>query len=229
MKIFGICASPRNNTTEYVLKNASLIIHSGDCIAITGHSGIGKSTLLKLLLSIYKPNSGNIMVKLKSEEEDFSLALDKNLRKIFSYVPQGNALLSGTIYEAVAFLQTNNSGFSELEKSKIKYACKVACADTFIEELENGYDTVIGERGAGLSEGQIQRLSIARAVYYNAQILLLDEATSALDEITEEKVLSNIKKMTDKTVLIVTHRRAAFSVCSRKISIENGKFIEKLS
>lgn len=228
IKIDNITFYYPNRTDEYVLKDASFTINKGDCIAITGRSGIGKSTLLKLLLSIYKPNSGDIKVGLEDMEgRTVSVPLDRYLRKLFSYVPQGNALLSGSIYEAVAFLTTDNDNISESEKEKIKYACKVACADVFVNELEKGYDTVIGERGMGLSEGQVQRLAIARAVYYDAPIVLLDEATSALDEITEKKVLFNLQEITDKTILIVTHRKAAFSICSRVIDIENGGFVEK--
>ena len=96
-------------------------------------------------------------------------------------------------------------------------ALKIACADEFVKELPNGLDTVLGEQGSGLSEGQIQRLAIARAIMSERPILMLDEATSSLDGVTEEKLLTNLRTMTDKTVILITHRPAALSICDRKI------------
>ena len=127
--------------------------------------------------------------------------------------------MSGTIREVVSF--ADRSGMNDGER--INKALKIACAEEFISELEEGVDTLLGERGTGLSEGQMQRLAIARAVYSECPVLLLDEATSALDEITERKVLENLKSMTDKTVVIVTHRPAALEICDRILRFtENG-------
>lgn len=117
-------------------------------------------------------------------------------------VPQGNQLLSGSIRSIVAFGDEDRAQ----DENAIYNALKIACADDFVRRLENGLDTVLGERGAGLSEGQMQRIAIARAVYSNHPILLLDEATSALDEATALRLLNNLRKMTDKTVILVTHR-----------------------
>ena len=133
--------------------------------------------------------------------------------------------MSGTIREVVCFADK-----SELHNyERINNALKIACADEFVSELDDGVDTLLGERGTGLSEGQMQRIAIARAVYSKCPILLLDEATSALDEATERKVLENLRNMTDKTVVIVTHRPAALDICDRILQftengvIENGK------
>ena len=134
-------------------------------------------------------------------------------------MPQGNALISGTIREIISFADPDGSGDDE----RLRSALHIACADHFVSELENGLDTKLGERGAGLSEGQMQRLSIARAVFSGSPVLLLDEATSALDAQTEKQLLENLRSMTDRTVVIVTHRPAALSICDRVIEFtENG-------
>ena len=127
--------------------------------------------------------------------------------------------MSGSIRDVVCF--ADKSGLHDDER--ISNALKIACADEFVHELDDGVDTLLGERGTGLSEGQMQRIAIARAVYSECPILLLDEATSALDEATERKVLENLRKMTDKTVVIVTHRPAALDICDRILQFtENG-------
>lgn len=206
-----------------ILSEAALTIRKGDFMAFTGASGIGKSTLLKLLLALYPPEKGRIFVR---KCDGGSVTVTPTQRGLFAYVPQGNYLMSGTIYETVGFLREHGS-FSEQEKEKVREACEIACAQEFIEALPQRYDTVIGEHGAGLSEGQIQRLAIARAVFSGAPVLLLDEATSALDEPTEKLLLENLKKLTDRTVLIVTHRKMALGICNRIIEIVDGRFTEK--
>ena len=135
---------------------------------------------------------------------------------MFAYVPQGNQLISGTVRETVTFFD------SELmtQEDKIYEALQVACADGFVRALPNGLDTVLGERGSGLSEGQMQRLSVARAILSGRPVLLLDEATSALDAVTEEQLLRNLRAMTDRTVLIITHREAALNYCDKRIHFE---------
>ncbi len=206
-----------------VFDDMNFSINQGDFIAITGGSGIGKSTLLKLLLSIYdltpKQQESRITV---AYGENSRIKLDTGGRSLFAYVPQGNYLMSGTIKEAVCFWNTADAIQERIEK-----ACQIACADEFINHLEQGYNSIIGEKGAGLSEGQLQRLAIARAVYSERPVLLLDEATSALDEETEKKVLINIRKFTNRTVVIVTHRRAALFVCNRIAKLQNGKVVDK--
>lgn len=188
-----------------VLKEVNLSIKKGDYVAITGLSGCGKSTLLKLLMGIYEPDNGTVDI-VQSNNEKIPI---KTVRRLFAYVPQGNYLMSGTIQEVITFGET----LENISISRLEHAIKLACAE-FIFTLSDGVDTMLGEKGAGLSEGQMQRIAIARALYANAPILILDEATSALDIETEQKILSNLKQLTNKTVFIVTHRRKALNICN---------------
>lgn len=192
------------------LKDISVSIKKGDYVAFTGHSGCGKSTVLKLLMSIYKLDGGKRFIKYENGDRK---ELTSGFRRLFAYVPQGNHLVSGTIRDVVAFAAPDMRDNEE----KIHSALKIACADEFIGELENGIDTLLGERGTGLSEGQMQRVAIARAIFSGSPILLLDEATSALDEATEKQLLENLRALTDKTVVIVTHRPAALAICDKVI------------
>ena len=129
--------------------------------------------------------------------------------------------MSGNVTSAIASLDDTSA---DVDMDKVKAVAHIACADTFVEKLEQGYDTLIGERGMGISEGQAQRLAIARALYTDAPVLLLDEATSALDEQIEKKVLKNIRELTDKTVIIVSHRKAVLEVCDRCVVLEDKHF-----
>ncbi|MBR4628177.1 MAG: ABC transporter ATP-binding protein [Ruminococcus sp.] len=193
-----------------VLNNISIDIRKGEYVAFMGHSGCGKSTVLKLLMSIYKLDSGERYI---TETDGTVKPLSSEWHRLFAYVPQGNQLMSGTIRDVIAFADKSAANDSE----RIGKALTIACADEFISGLENGIDTQLGERGTGLSEGQMQRIAIARAIFSESPILLLDESTSALDELTEKKLLQNLKNMTDKTVVIVTHRTAALAICDRTI------------
>ena len=196
---------------DEVLENTSLSVKKGEFVAIEGISGIGKSTLLKLLLSVYQPQKGEIFIRTEKEK----ISVDRSTRKLFSYVPQGNFLLSGTLRENVAFVAPDAAD------SDILNAAKIACADEFIRELPQGLDTVIAERGGGLSEGQVQRIAIARAILSGAPILLLDEATSALDEATEAQLLKNLREMKDVTCIIISHKKAAEQICDKIVTIED--------
>ena len=202
---------------DIILENADISIGKGELITIMGNSGAGKSTLLKLLLAIYEPEKGTLEVKTEKE----SYALTEKYRKMFAYVPQGNFLMSGNVTSAIVSLDDTSA---DVDMDKVKAVEHMACADTFVEKLEHGYDTLIGERGMGISEGQAQRLAIARALYTDAPVLLLDEATSALDEQIEKKVLKNIRELTDKTVIIVSHRKAVLEVCDRCVVLEDKHF-----
>ncbi len=201
---------------DKIFEHVDFSINKGDFIVVTGRSGIGKSTLLLLLLGIFIPTEGTIGIKLNSGE---GILADRHTRKLFAYVPQGNLLLSGTIRESIAFAG------STATDEEIMSAAQISCAAEFIKALPQGLDTVIGEKGLGLSEGQIQRLAIARAILCGAPILLLDESTSALDEDTEKTLLQNIREITDKTCLIISHRKAVFSLCNKEIHIEDGKLV----
>ena len=192
---------------ESVLRDFSLCAKRGNITAITGESGSGKSTLFKLILGLYEPQSGSITI-------NGEIPLDASLRGLFAYVPQGNMVLSGTVRENITM---NNRTVTD---EQIERAARAAEIYDYIISLPDGFETHLAERGAGLSEGQIQRISIARALLTNAPILLLDEATSALDEETETGVLANIKSMTDKTVLFITHRNTSLRVCDRIVHVE---------
>ena len=192
------------------ISHMDLTIEKGITAAIAGESGAGKSTLIKLLLAIYRPDGGEIYIKTSRENIPVSTAT----RCMFSYVPQGNLILSGTIRDNITFAKP---GASTAETEK---ACRAAGIWDFICSQEQGLDTVIGEKGLGLSEGQAQRISIARAVLYDAPILLLDEATSALDSATEAELIRSIKRMTDKTCIIVSHKPAVLEACDKVIYVD---------
>lgn len=213
----------KNITFKYdrdlILDNTSLTVNKGDFIAITGISGIGKSTLLKLLLGVLNVQNGSITLKLKNGE----IPVDKHTRRLFSYVPQGNMLLSGTIRDNLTFIH------SDVTEDEIEKAIHISCANKFINELPNGLDTVIGEKGLGLSEGQVQRLAIARSMLSESPVLLLDEATSALDEETEKEFLMNLKKMKNVTCIIVSHKKAALEICNKHVRIENSKIVSEVN
>lgn len=202
--------SEMGNGKTHVLDKKNIEIKKGEYVAFVGKSGCGKSTAMKLMMSLYPLNKGE---KYLLNNDGTKTELSAEWRGLFSYVPQGNFLVSGTIREVLTF------GDAELmKKDDIIYsALKIACADEFVKELPEGLDTVLGEQGSGLSEGQIQRLAIARAIMSERPILMLDEATSSLDGATEEKLLMNLRTMTDKTVILITHRPAALSICDRKI------------
>ena len=200
-----------DDSNDDVLNDVDATIQKGDFVALTGISGGGKTSLFQLLLGIYKPTSGSIVFK----SEDTEISACRGTRGLFSYVPQGNTLISGTLRDNLTMFT------DDVADEKLYAAARTACLEKLVIEI--GLDARIGERGIGLSEGQAQRVAIARALLSDAPILLLDEATSALDEETEAKVLENISAMHDKTVLIVTHRRAALAICDYQLHIEDGR------
>lgn len=204
---------------EPVLTGVNATIRKGESVCLTGSSGTGKSTFFKLLLAIYPPISGEMALQGDFETP---ITLSKDTRALFAYVPQGNFLFSGSIYENLTFFVQDQIGLED----RIKSALEIACAE-FVFELPNGLQTQLTERGGGLSEGQLQRLAIARALLSERPILLLDEATSALDMQTEEQLLKNLKGLKEKTCILVTHRQAALAIADRVLTIKNGKLIEK--
>ena len=207
--------------TPEVLKHLDLHIRKGEYVAFTGHSGCGKSTALKLLMCVYQPDEGKRYYIDKNGKRG---ELTAACRRLFAYVPQGNVLMNGTIREVVAFAVPEEAH----NERKLWEALRIACAEEFVSELENGVETRLKERGTGLSEGQMQRLAVARALFAGCPVLLLDEATSALDAATEERLLRNLREMTDKTVVIVTHRPAALMICDRVLEFtENGVVCRK--
>lgn len=195
---------------EDVLRDVSFTLPKGVFATIVGASGIGKSTLLKLMLGVFKPRDGYLYVE---DETGTQTRLSRNTRRLFAYVPQGNFLFSGTLRDN---LLISNPEASEEE---IQQALQISAVDRFLEQLPDGLDTVLGENGAGLSEGQVQRLAIARALLSGAPILLLDEATSALDEQTERLVLERIAQLPGRTCIAVTHRPAALELADWKLDV----------
>ena len=210
----------RNDTEEeessFAVTDCSISIPKGKYIGVTGPSGCGKSSLFKLLMAFYSPQKGERNISSTQGE----IPLDSSWRGLFAYVPQGNYLMKGTIRQAV----TMTDGVDPGQEEKLKTALYTACAEDFVSQLPQGVDTELGEHGGGLSEGQIQRLAIARAIYSDRPILLLDEATASLDENTEKELLIRLRKMSEKTLLIITHRKAALSITDRIVecSINDG-------
>lgn len=198
---------------DKILTCASFSLPKGAFAVITGPSGVGKSTLLKLMLGIFHPTGGELYLEHKCGK----IILDRKTRRLFAYVPQGNLLLSGTLRENLMITRPDAT------EEEIRQAVYVSGMDEYLPQLPHGLDTVIGEGGAGLSEGQAQRLAIARAVLSGAPILLLDEITSALDSETEQLVLRRIRELPDRTCIAVTHRPAILELADWKLDVsEHG-------
>ena len=204
-------------TGTIVFSDASLEAYPHEIVALVGPSGEGKTTMLRLILSLLKVQSGSSHICAGHNEEE-QLAMSPSTRKLFSYVPQGNTMFSGTIAENLRNVKPDASNEEIIE------ALKLACAWEFVEKLPDGIESEIKERGGGFSEGQAQRLSIARALLRKSPILLLDEATSALDVATERKVLKNIMQDTyPRTCIVTTHRPTVLNICSRVYAIQDKK------
>jgi len=201
---------------EPVLDDASFKINKGEFVVITGPSGIGKSTILKLMLGIYTPDKGELIIESVSGQEE---KLDRFVRGLFAYVPQKNLLFSGTVRENLMVVRP------EATDEEIDRAVYVSCMDRYIDELPDGLDTVLGEKGSGISEGQAQRLAIGRAVLGGAPILLLDESTSALDPVLEKEVLDRIRQLDGRMCIAVTHRPAALDICDVQLDMSEGCLI----
>ena len=200
-----------------ILNNINLTIESGETIAFVGPSGEGKTTIIRLILSLINPTEGNVLLS----EGDLVKEINRNYRELISYVPQGNTLFSGSIRDNLKYGNPNASD------DEIKAALSNACALDFVNELEDDLDTMIGEKGVGISEGQAQRIAIARSFLRERPILILDEATSALDPETEVNVLKAVRALPTKpTCIIITHRPSALNICNRIIKLEKGNLRE---
>lgn len=216
----GIAVKLKNVTFSYnekgrlVYQNADFSANPGEIVAVIAGSGGGKTTLMKLMLGMLDPNSGSVVLETADGKE---FPVNADLRKFFAYVPQGNTAISGTIAENMRMVREDATDEEIIE------ALKTACAYEFVEPLEDGINGKLGERGRGISEGQAQRISIARAILRNSPILLLDEATSALDVETEERVLKNIiQAHPNKVIVVSTHRPSVLKLCNRIYRITNG-------
>lgn len=203
-----------------VFENASMYAHPHEIVALVGPSGEGKTTMLRILLSLIFTQEGSATIYNGVEENESSeyMELDPSARKMFSYVPQGNTLFSGTIAYNMRSVKPDATD------EEIIDALKIACAWEFVEKLPEGINSEIKERGGGFSEGQAQRLSIARAIIRKSPILLLDEATSALDVKTERRLLKNIMKDEyPRTCIVTTHRPTVLTICNRVYEIKDKK------
>ena len=200
-----------------VFECASLEAYPHEIVALVGPSGEGKTTMLRLILSLLTPQAGAFHVCAGTQQEH-NLELSPSTRKLFSYVPQGNTMFSGTIADNMRNVKPDATNEEIIE------AMKQSCAWDFVEKLPDGIYSEIKERGGGFSEGQAQRLSIARALLRKSPILLLDEATSALDVATERKVLRNIMQDTyPRTCIVTTHRPTVLNICTRVYAIRDKK------
>ncbi|MBO4851045.1 MAG: ABC transporter ATP-binding protein [Prevotella sp.] len=192
-----------------VVENLSFDIKPGSCTAILGETGAGKTTLVRMILALMFPQKGTVEIYNKKECKQLTPLMRCN----FVYVPQGNTLLSGTIRDNLLL------GKLDATDEEMEEALKVSCAE-FVLDLPEGLDTVCSESGGGLSEGQAQRIAIARALLRDRSIMLFDEATSALDPETERNLLQNILAKHDKTVIFITHRPAVMEYCDQTLKID---------
>ena len=205
------------NENAQIYKGGDFIARPGEIVTILGSSGEGKTTLLRMILGLISPDSGDVTLIGSDGKE---MPVNADLRKLISYVPQGNTTITGTISENMRMVKENATD------EEITEALKTACAWDFVKELPDGINTHLGGNAHGISTGQAQRISIARAVLRNSPILMLDEATSALDINTENTVLKNIVSMCpDKTCIVSTHRPSILKLSNRVYRVEDKKLV----
>lgn len=201
-----------------VITNSSFTANPGEIVALVGPSGEGKTTMIRLILGLTHPQSGEVVISAGNGTE---VPMNAETRHLFAYVPQGNAILAGTIAENMRMVR------EDATDEEIVEALKTACAWDFVKKLPDGIHSVVRERGRGLSEGQAQRIAIARAILRDAPILLLDEATSALDVTTERQVLRNIiQQAPNKTCIVTTHRPSVLNLCQRVYRVLDTRVTE---
>ena len=204
---------------KWIYRDADFRAEPGEIVALIGPSGQGKTTTLNLILGLYHPRKGLVTV---GNPDGDPLRASSSTRRLFSYIPQGNTMFSGTIADNMRMVKPEST------EEEIRSALEAACAWEFVEKLDHGMDTEVRERGTRFSEGQKQRLSIARALLADAPVMILDEATSALDVATERRVLRQIiKKEPSRTVIVAAHRPSVFSMCNRVYKVGNGRILEE--
>ena len=220
-----------------VITDSAFCAKPGEIVALVGPSGEGKTTMIRLILGLIRPEKGTVFIRwnrpqdksVDGQEEKTAAAeldyleveMNADTRHLFAYVPQGNTILSGTIAENMRMVK------EDATDEEIVEALKIACAWDFVEKMPNGIDSAVMERGRGLSEGQAQRIAIARAVLRDSPILLLDEATSALDVTTERMVLRNIvQQKPNKTCIVTTHRPSVLNLCQRVYRVMETRVTE---
>ena len=204
-------AASDNQVRPNVINHLNFDFRPGSCTAILGETGAGKTTLVRLILALLHPVEGKVEIYHKEESQELS----SRHRCNFVYVPQGNTLMSGTIRENLRL------GKLDATDEEMILALHTSCAD-FVMELPQDLDTICSEQGGGLSEGQAQRIAIARSLLRNRSIMLFDEATSALDPETERQLLQNILSSHDKTIIFITHRPVVVEYCDQVLRIERG-------
>lgn len=203
---------------QKVITDSAFVAKPGEIVALVGPSGEGKTTMIRLLLGLIRPDEGTAYLRASDGTE---VEMNADSRYLFSYVPQGNTILSGTIAENLRMVKEDATDEEIIE------ALKIACAWDFVSKMPDTINSAIGERGKGFSEGQAQRIAIARAVLRDAPILLLDEATSALDVATERQVLRNIiQQRPNKTCIVTTHRPTVLNMCERVYRVMQTRVTE---
>ncbi len=213
VRMTGVNFSYEEN--QRIITDSDFVAAPGEIVALVGPSGEGKTTMIRLILGLVDPQSGTVRL---SGRDGTEMDVSADLRPFFSYVPQGNTMLSGTIAENLRMVK------EEATDEEIVAALKSACAWEFVEKMPGTIHASIGERGKGLSEGQAQRIAIARAILRDAPILLLDEATSALDEATEAKVIENLMNdRAGRTCIVTTHRTGVLRKCHQVLRIQGGR------
>ena len=214
----GKACGAEEKPARKIITESDFVARPGEIIGLVGPSGEGKTTMIRLVLGLIHPQEGQVVLASAGGEE---VPMNVETRHLFAYVPQGNTILSGTIAENMRMVK------EDATEEEIIDALKIACAWEFVEKLPGTIHSNVGERGRGLSEGQAQRIAIARAVLRDAPVLLLDEATSALDVITERKVLRKImKKRPKKTCIVTTHRPSVLNMCARVYRVMDTRVTE---
>jgi len=207
-----------NSDNKNVLTNVNLSIQRGETVAFVGRSGSGKSTLVDLMIGLLEPSTGT----LSFDGIEVGNAQSSSWMSQFSMVSQNDLILDGTVMENLQFANSN------ISREKVVEACKIAAADEFIQKLENGYDSVLGERGYRVSGGQIQRIAFARALLKDSPILILDEATSALDNLVEKELIGKLaQEGQDKTIIMIAHRLSTVMNADKIFVLDSGQIVDE--